>query len=184
MNLDVQAQTLGLGENAAGFIGCERSGFDKHVAKLCELACCDSVEILNHLIHERGSILTEFGGQCVRAKVCRHDFECFLGSHRFEYPNLGLEIEPIAALRLDRGRAVFEESIRKLDAKAGSLPSGVHAGKNTTAAGENVHIWSALNAPFKLVGACACEYGVSVGIDEAGKDNLAGGVEFGRGPVW
>ena len=99
-----------------------------------------------------------------------------------EQPQLGLEVEAVAGLRLDRRHAVAEHLVQPAPAVGQQLRLGRRARRldrrqDAATGGQDVEVGGAALAQLELVLARAREQQVGVRIDEAGRDRAARGVE-------
>src|SRR5262245_15975304 len=135
------------------------------------------------MIDKGGSIVLEFVRQSVRSEIGGNNFERTFGSHRFEHANLMLQVQPVAALGLDRRSSVFQESISEPNMEQLRRTDGFDARQNSSASREDFHVRHAFDPPFEFFRARADEYSMRMRIDESGEHHLLRSVEFMRASV-
>ena len=99
-----------------------------------------------------------------------------------QHADLGVMIHTVAGLAFHSGDAELQHPVQTLAAKLhefflGSCSGGNHGGVDAAASLHDGHVGVALQPPAELIGAVAAEKEVSVGIYEAGKYGLAGGID-------
>src|SRR5262249_57493553 len=117
-------------------------------------------------------------GQGGEAKGWRHKVEHGLPSDGFQHADFGCKVQTVAALRLDRGRTIFEKPFGKLHVEFRSFASCFHAREDATAARKDFHVRGTLNPPLKFSGPCASKYSVGMRIHESRQNDFTRGIEF------
>jgi hypothetical protein len=175
-----------VGEQSPRLFEVEDAFLAEYVHRLGKTQAGDfGMNLVDQPAHPDFRVVTMFQWDLVRRQAGRMEVDRVLAAgfvDDLQYAHLGLEVEPVAGFGLGGGRAVEQKPVESFEGRREELVSGrgpgcLHRGVDATAGSRDVHVGLAAEPSVELLLPRARPYRVGVGVDEAGQNATAGGVE-------